>query len=65
VVVIGEPIAPPEATGVRRRSEVGELTETLRARLQECFDEACGRRAGVGSGSEAGSAVVAERGEDG
>jgi len=42
-VVIGAPIDPPETTGVRRRSEVGELTEILRARLQECFDEATGR----------------------
>ncbi len=55
VVVIGEPIDPPATTGIRRRSEVGDLTETLRTRLQECFDEACGRRA---------SGVVAERGED-
>jgi 1-acyl-sn-glycerol-3-phosphate acyltransferase len=60
VVVIGEPIEPPATTGVRRRSEVGDLTETLRTRLQESFDEACGRRARPGERS----GVVVERRED-
>lgn len=45
VVVIGAPIEAPKATGVRRRSEVGDLAEILRERLQECFDEATARAA--------------------
>jgi 1-acyl-sn-glycerol-3-phosphate acyltransferase len=40
VVVVGEPIAPPELDGPRRRSAVKELTEQLRARLQGLLDEA-------------------------
>jgi len=45
VIVIGEPIPPTPSTGVRRRSEVQALTDELRTRLQECFDEA---RTGAG-----------------
>lgn len=41
-IVIGEPVLPPPADGVRRRSEFQALTEELRARLQTCFDEAEG-----------------------
>jgi 1-acyl-sn-glycerol-3-phosphate acyltransferase len=39
-VVVGEPIVPPPAEGVRKRSEVASLTAELQARLQACFDEA-------------------------
>lgn len=68
-VVIGEPISPPSTTGVRRRSEVGDLTETLRARLQECFDAATASLTRTGAVPAAPAApasrVAAERGEDG
>ena len=40
-VVVGEPILPtPSVAGARRRSEVRQVTETLRQRLQACFTEA-------------------------
>lgn len=40
-VVIGPAIAPPDAPdGVRRRSDVSKLTDTLREQLQECFEAA-------------------------
>jgi 1-acyl-sn-glycerol-3-phosphate acyltransferase len=51
VVVIGEPIEPPAGASTRRRADVLALTETLRARLQACFDDA--RR-------EAGTSVALE-----
>jgi 1-acyl-sn-glycerol-3-phosphate acyltransferase len=58
VIVVGEPIVPHRADGVRRRSEFQALTEELRGRLQACFDEA-DRAAGVsralaGEGSQRG-----------
>jgi 1-acyl-sn-glycerol-3-phosphate acyltransferase len=46
VVVVGEPIVPDPAASTRRRSDVAALTETLRAGLQACLDEAR-RRAGT------------------
>jgi 1-acyl-sn-glycerol-3-phosphate acyltransferase len=56
VVVIGPVIpAPAPRDGVRKRSEVRQLTETLRVRLQESFDAA---RAAVG---ESVSHEVGER----
>lgn len=39
-VVVGEPIMPPRADGVRRRSAMAGITADLQARLQACFDEA-------------------------
>lgn len=39
-VVVGAPIFPEKGEGIRRRSEVAELTAQLRERLQACFDEA-------------------------
>jgi 1-acyl-sn-glycerol-3-phosphate acyltransferase len=56
VVVIGPVIpAPARRDGLRKRSEVRQLTETLRVRLQESFDVA---RAAVG---ESVSHEVGER----
>lgn len=46
VIVVGDPIVPDPSASTRRRSDVAALTETMRARLQECFDEAR-RRAGT------------------
>ena len=40
VMVIGEPIRPPEVDGRIPRRMVDELTERLRVGLQGCFDEA-------------------------
>ena len=40
VMVVGEPIRPPEVDGRTPRRMVDELTERLRAGLQGCFDEA-------------------------
>ena len=45
VMVVGEPIRPPEVDGRIPRRMVDELTERLRVGLQGCFDEAQ-RRAG-------------------
>ncbi len=42
VLVVGDPIAPPEREGPVRRGDVAALTETLRASLQVLFDEAEG-----------------------
>ena len=39
-VVVGPPIEVPARDGTRRRSEITRLTEELRARVQECLDEA-------------------------
>jgi 1-acyl-sn-glycerol-3-phosphate acyltransferase len=39
-VVVGEPIMPARADGVRRRSAMAGVTADLQARLQACFDEA-------------------------
>ena len=61
-VVIGAPIEPPQTTGVRRRSEVGDLADVLRERLQVCFEEATAWAAGAQAPR---SGVVAERREDG
>ena len=40
VMVVGEPIRPPEVDGRIPRRMVDELTERLRVGLQGCFDEA-------------------------
>ena len=40
VMVVGEPIRPPEVDGRIPRRMVDELTERLRVSLQGCFDEA-------------------------
>ena len=40
VMVVGEPIRPPEVDGRIPRRMVDELTERLRVSLQRCFDEA-------------------------
>ena len=40
VMVLGEPIRPPEVDGRIPRRMVDELTERLRVGLQGCFDEA-------------------------
>jgi 1-acyl-sn-glycerol-3-phosphate acyltransferase len=69
-VVIGAPIESSATTGVRRRSEVGDLTEVLRERLQECFDQAIARAVGghvppSDAPSGGRSAAAAERREDG
>ena len=40
VMVVGEPIRPPEVDGRIPRRMVDELTERLRIGLQGCFDEA-------------------------
>ena len=40
VMVVGEPIRPPEVDGRIPRRRVDELTERLRVGLQGCFDEA-------------------------
>jgi len=40
VMVVGEPIRPPEMDGRIPRRMVDELTERLRVGLQGCFDEA-------------------------
>jgi 1-acyl-sn-glycerol-3-phosphate acyltransferase len=40
VVVVGEPVVAPEGASTRRRSDVTALSDTLRNRLQEAFDEA-------------------------
>jgi len=78
-VVIGTPIEPPASSGVTTRSEIAGLTTILRARLQECFDEASRRSRGLGTGSPGagsdatpargaptiGSGVATERREDG
>ena len=40
VMVVGEPIRPPELDGRIPRRMVDELTERLRVGLQGCFDEA-------------------------
>jgi 1-acyl-sn-glycerol-3-phosphate acyltransferase len=47
VVVVGEPVVAPEGASTRRRSDVTALSDALRVRLQEVFDEAR-RRAGTG-----------------
>jgi 1-acyl-sn-glycerol-3-phosphate acyltransferase len=39
-VVVGEPLRPDAAVGTVKRAEVKKLTEELRERLQQCFDEA-------------------------
>lgn len=52
VVVVGPPIVPERHDGVRRRSDVTTLTETLRERLQACFDQARAD-AGVSASSKA------------
>jgi 1-acyl-sn-glycerol-3-phosphate acyltransferase len=39
-IVVGEPVLPPDHEGRARRTEVGHMTEQLRAELQESFDEA-------------------------
>lgn len=57
VVVVGEPIVPTAAEGVRRRSAVHGSTEELRVRLQALFDEA---RTAAGA---SGTPLVGERGE--
>lgn len=57
VVVVGEPIVPTAAEGVRRRSVVHGLTEELRVRLQALFDEA---RSAAGASD---TPLVGERGE--
>jgi len=59
-VVIGAPIEARVSSGVRRRSEVGDVTEILRERLQGCFDEATARAAGAPAPR---SGVAAERRE--
>jgi len=69
-VVIGAPIESPATTGVRTRSEVGELTDVLRERLQECFDAANERVVGAqaprdGTRPSGSSGVAAEGGEHG
>ena len=40
VMVVGEPICPPDFEGRVPRRAVDDLTERLRIGLQECFDEA-------------------------
>ena len=40
VMVVGEPIRPPDFEGRVPRRAVDDLTERLRVGLQECFDEA-------------------------
>ena len=40
VMVVGEPIRPPDFEGRVPRRAVDDLTERLRIGLQECFDEA-------------------------
>ena len=40
VMVVGEPIRPPDLEGRVPRRAVDDLTERLRIGLQECFDEA-------------------------
>jgi 1-acyl-sn-glycerol-3-phosphate acyltransferase len=65
-VVIGAPIEPPPSSGVTTRSEIAGLTATLRARLQECFDEATRRSAGAGTEVPgAGSAATSGSGPGG
>ena len=64
-VVIGTPIEPPTTTGVRRRSDVGDLADILRERLQGCLDEATAWAAGTqvpnsGPASGGRSGVAAE-----
>lgn len=54
-IVVGEPIVPSRKDGVRKRSEVAEVTAELRTRLQVCFDEA--RRRASGSPEDATSAA--------
>jgi hypothetical protein len=57
VLKVGEPLIPPPPTpgGRTARRAVRELTETLRSRLQELFDqaeaEADPARAAVGAGN--------------
>jgi 1-acyl-sn-glycerol-3-phosphate acyltransferase len=55
-VVVGDPIVPPPADGVRRRSEATALTAELQRRLQACFSEAQQRAGSLtgtgGSGAE-------------
>jgi 1-acyl-sn-glycerol-3-phosphate acyltransferase len=49
VVVVGEPILPPERTSsIVKRSAVDELSATLRERLQKLIDEAYLVRSGTG-----------------
>jgi len=52
VVVVGEPITPSKADGLRKRSESQALTEQLRVSLQDCFDRAR-RAAGTAEASAA------------
>jgi 1-acyl-sn-glycerol-3-phosphate acyltransferase len=46
VVVVGEPVVAPEGASARRRSDVTALSDALRVRLQDAFDDAR-RRAGT------------------
>jgi 1-acyl-sn-glycerol-3-phosphate acyltransferase len=48
-VVIGSPIPAPATGGVRKRSEISALTDTLQRELQQVFDEAMGVAGASGS----------------
>jgi 1-acyl-sn-glycerol-3-phosphate acyltransferase len=58
-LVVGEPIVALPSDGVRRRSEVTQVTTDLRERLQAAFDEAQ-RRAGIATTAARSDAEAGE-----